>query len=330
MNLNRVLDEIGIRNMWRYPRPPVEGTPEDAKQMIASPLEKLHVPVVAPEFTWTDSTIDDGLSKERFTFPSQRPSGHERVDVAQCIRWSRKSCKAAGRNAVVLVHGAYASSLSRPMLFIPRVREAEWDTIALELPHHMHRQRADSEYSGAHMVTGDPVRITNSILQSDADIRALVLGLRETGYERIVVGGASIGASPTMQAIVGVKVEGAFGLVPSVDAYVGLWTSLLGRSLRPVGHAAGFTDELARDVLGIITPARVGLPMTDPDRILLYYGIHDRVCVPAESHDLSRAWGGCHLHAISAGHASVIMFHPRVRRLLGAWIARCMSMPTTS
>jgi hypothetical protein len=325
MGLSRLLDEIGVRNMWLYRRPPVESTPDDAARLLDSPYDELHVPASAPTLTRIAERDLGGCLEEHFTFPSQRPSGHATVDTAHVIRFSPGNAPGAGRHALVLMHGAYAASFHKPLLFVPEVTSAPWDTVCLELPHHLRRQRPDSAYSGAFMVTADVVRITHAILQADCDIRALVLGLRALGYERIVIGGISIGASPTMQALVGIEVDGAFGIVPSVDAYVGLWASLLGDCLRPVGRAAGFTDALACDVLSIITPRMMGAPRIDPHRILLAYGLHDLVCVPKESRQLSTAWNGCHLRELPAGHASVILSYPRIRRLVFTWAVHCFS-----
>jgi len=324
MGFSRFMDDVGVRNMWFYRRPPVEGTPEDARHLVALPPERQHVPVTEPTVTLQTPVARDGVELTHLSFPSQRPSGHARVDTVRLTRLSRRNGPGARRRAVIVAHGAYATSWDRPLLFVPDPRRARWDTFALELPHHMTRQRADSLYSGAHMVTGDVVRITDGILQSDADIRATVLALRAMGYERIVIGGISIGASPTMQALQNIEVDGAFGLVPSVDAYVGLWDSLLGRCLRPVGNRAGITDDLAREVLRVITPAALGAPRVAPANVLLVYGKDDLVCVPAEARGLSRAWGGCALRELPCGHATFIMFYPRVRRMVNAWIERCM------
>jgi hypothetical protein len=328
MGFSRFMDEIGVRNMWLYRRPPVEGTPADARRLIGSPPDELHVPVTAPAFAREELDERDGVKVDRLCFASQRPSGHAPVDTVHLTRLSRRDGPGAGRRALVLAHGAYAASLAKPLVFAPDARTAAWDTVALELPHHITRQRPDSLYSGAHMVTGDVVRITNGILQADADIRATVLGLRAMGYEKIVIGGISIGASPTMQALQNIEVDGAFGLVPSVDAYLGLWCSLLGRALRPAGNRAGIDDDLAHEVLRIITPRELGEPRIDPANVLLVYGVDDLVCVPKEARDLSRAWGGCVLRELPCGHATFIMFYPRVRQIVRAWVDRCMTRTT--
>jgi predicted alpha/beta hydrolase family esterase len=144
------------------------------------------------------------------------------------------------------------------------------------------------------------------------------------GYERVVLVGISVGSSPVMQSLAraGPEVAGAVGIVPSIDAYAGLWTSLLGRGLRPAGNAAGITDDLARRVLERITPRLVGEPRIDPSRVLLMYGRHDLVAHPHESTDLEREWGGCVLRGLEAGHATVIALYPRIRRMVGEWMRR--------
>jgi len=325
MNFHRLMDEIGVRNMWRYPRPPVDSTPEEIEWLASAPDEELNIPVVPARLEGPLSEARQGdVIETHFSFPSPMPVGVRELDTAYCVHWRREGARLAGRVALVLAHGAYAASHAKPLLFVPRVTRAEWDTWLLELPEHMRRQRPTSRYSGEFMVTGDAGRITRTILQTQADLRALSAGLVELGYERVVLVGISIGASPVMQALVncGPEVAGAVGIVPSVDAYSGLWDSLLGRGLRPAGNAAGITDDLARRVLARITPRFLGKPRVDPSRVLLAYGRHDLVARPHESLDLARDWGGCALAPLDAGHATVIMLYPRIRRMVGAWMRR--------
>jgi len=315
------MDEIGVRNMWRYPRPPVDSSVAELERLASAPDEKLNVPVVPADL---EPIAGGGEFEEHFKFPSRLASGAPELDTAYCVRWRRDGARCAGRVALVLAHGAYAASHAKPLLFVPDIKTAEWDTWLLELPEHMRRQRPASRYSGEFMVTGDAGRITRTILQTQADLRALSAGLAKMGYERVVLVGISIGASPVMQSLVraGPEVAGAVGIVPSVDAYSGLWDSLLGRGLRPAGNAAGITDELARRVLARITPRLVGSPRIETSRILLAYGRHDLVARPHESLDLARDWGGCALAPLDAGHATVIALYPRIRRMVAAWMRR--------
>jgi len=324
MNLHRFMDEIGVRNMWRYPRPPVDSTPAELERLAGASDDVLNIPVDPADL---EPIAGGGEFEQHFRFPSQFASGAPELDTAYCVRWRRKGARCAGRVALVIAHGAYTGSHAKPLLFVPEVARAEWDTWLLELPEHMRRQRPASRYSGEFMVTGDAGRITRSILQAQADLRALSARLAVMGYERVILVGISIGASPVMQALVncGPEVAGAVGIVPSVDAYSGLWDSLLGRGLRPTGKAAGITDDLARRVLARITPRFVGQPRVDPSRILLAYGRHDLVARPHESLDLARDWDGCALAPMNAGHATVIALYPRIRRMVGAWMRRVVS-----
>ncbi|MHC4250551.1 MAG: alpha/beta fold hydrolase [Planctomycetota bacterium] len=327
MNFHRFMDEIGVRNMWRYPRPPVGSTVRELEELASLPAEELNIPVgpagLEPVMG-SEHRNADGVSEDHFTFPSPLPSGTPELDTAYCVRWSREGAKCAGRVALVMAHGAYAASSTKPLLFVPDAGVAEWDTWFLELPEHMRRQRPTSRYSGEYMVTADAGRITRGLLQTQAELRSLATRLVRMGYERVVLVGTSIGASPVLQALVrcGPEVAGAVGIVPSIDAYAGLWTSLLGRSLRPVGNASGITDDLARRVLAHITPRLAGPPRIDPSRVLLAYGRHDLVARPHEALDLSREWGGCVLRGLNAGHATLIAIYGPIRRMVGAWMRR--------
>ncbi len=310
-SVHRWLDAWGQRNMWRYARPPVESVPEDAERLLAAPAEELHPPVAPPRFTW--------LTKERLTFPSPVPSGDAAVDVVHCVRV--RGCRSdEPRSALVMAHGAYAPGHWRTQMFLPPPERAEWDTILVELPHHMRRQRADSEYSGQFLVTADVPRLVRGIHQAEADIRAVVLGLKKEGYERVVLGGLSLGGNAVLQAVLRVHVEGAFVIVPPVDAYVSLWETVLGECLRPAGHAAGFTDDLAKRALRLITPLHMGRPATPSKRILFVHGRGDILCPPGPIEELRRAWGGCPARALDAGHVTLVFWFRTVRRIVAAWM----------
>ena len=318
MNLHRWLDVWGQRRMWRYRTPSVESTPADAERLLQAADEELHPPVGPAKLALLESRASGGVREDRFTFPSPAPSGDAAVDAVHCVRLRRAGAE-AGR-ALVAVHGAYAAGHRKTLTFLPPVERTGWDVFLMELPHHMRRQCARSEYSGQHMVTSDIVRLVRGMHQGEADIRALVLGLRREGYRRVVLGGFSLGGNAVLQAVTRVRVDGAFAIVPAADAYASLWESVLGECIASEGRAAGFTDDMASRVLRLITPLHMGRPATPAERILLVYGRHDLLCPPGPIEELGRAWGDCPARVLDAGHVTLILRFRAVRRIVAAWM----------
>ncbi len=170
------------------------------------------------------------------------------------------------------------------------------------------------------MVSADVPRLVRGMLQGEADIRALVGGLRREGYERIVLGGLSLGGNAVLQAVTRVRVEGAFTIVPAADARVSLWETVLGECMAPAGRSAGFTDDLARRTLRLITPLHMGRPAIAPGRILFIYGKNDLLCPPGPIEELRRAWGNCPARVLDAGHVTLVLWYRTVRRIVAAWM----------
>lgn len=318
--------------MWRYRWPTVESAPYDADALVGAADDELHPPVEPAELVWSGGRRRAGAVEEGFSFPSPIAAGDEHLRTVYGVRW-RKPGDARPRrpgSALVVVHGAFAASWAKVRLFLPPPGEAEWDTFLVELPHHMRRQRADSKYSGQLMVSANVPRLVRAVLRSEAEARALVLGLRRAGYERIVLAGLSLGANAVLQAVLRVPVNGVVAIVPAVNACASLWESVLGEALRPAAQAAGFTDETVRRALRLITPLHMGQPVMDGRRTLFVYGENDLLCPPAPIEDLRRAWGSPGWR-LETGHATFVLRFWTVRRIVAAWtraVAGCPRAPS--
>jgi pimeloyl-ACP methyl ester carboxylesterase len=325
MNLHRFLDVLGMMNMWRYPWPPVESTVAGLHELLETSERERHPDVAPARLAFEREQEAKGCREVTFTFPSPRPSGRAELDRAIGVLWPAGRAGEGDdgprpRAALVMAHGGFARGQRRVRWFLPPPGSASWDTYSLELPHHMRRQRAESLYSGQYMVSGDVVRLVRGMLQAEADVRALVLGLRELGYRRVVLGGISLGGNAALQAALRVPLEGLFALAPAVDASASLWQTVLAAAVRPAGRAAGFTDELVRAALRLITPAHRGRPVFPAGRILFIYGENDLLCPPGPIEELMRAWPGCRRRPLETGHATLILRWWTVRRIVAAWI----------
>ncbi len=333
MNLHRWLDIVAQKNMWRFGRPPVASTVEDMLRLAElgdeSPnSDELHPPVDAPVLVPERRLERRRFLEEHFSFPSSYRTGNPAVDTVHVLRWRPHSRTGAQSDtALVMVHGVGTPDHGRIHWFVPPVGEAAWDTFSMELPHHMRRQRPDSIYSGQFFVTGDCPRLVRAMHQSETDLRALVRGLRRMGYERIVLGGLSIGGNIVFEAILRERVDAAFALAPSMDAYASLWESVLGVSIRAAGNAAGFTDEMARRTLRLVTPRHMGKPVVGGDRLLLIYGRNDLLCPPGPIAELRDAWGIENERVLETGHVTLVLRFWTVRRTIAAWMKAVAGLP---
>ncbi len=323
--------------MHGYAPPPVESTLDDLHRLLATPDEELHPEVEPAELSWGPARARRSVVEDHFTFPSPLPSGDENVDTVHCVRW--RATKRTGsisrrqkiepapfsRTALVCVHGAFAPTHRRVTMFLPPwSRATEWDTISMELPHHMRRERPSSEHSGQYLVSADVVRLVRGMHQSETDIRALVGGLRRTGYSTIVLFGMSLGGNAVLESLIYMRdaasaADAAVVLAPAVDAYVSLWLSILGETIRSRGNAHGITDELAERACRLITPLHMGAPAIPGERILVVYGRNDLLCPAGPTEALIRAWRARY-RALETGHATCSLRFWTIRRLIASWI----------
>lgn len=333
MNLHRWLDIVAQKNMWRFPRPPVASTVEEIERLAElgdeSPnAEELHPAVDAPALEPERRVEGERFLEEHLSFPSFYRTGDPALDTVHVLRWRPHSRTGTQSDtALVMVLGAGTPDHSRIHWFVPPVGEVAWDTFSMELPHHMRRQRPDSLYSGQFFVTGDCPRLVRAMHQSETDLRALVRGLRRMGYARIVLGGISIGGNVVFEAILRERVDAAFALAPSADAYASLWESVFGECIRAAGNAAGFTDELARRALRLVTPRHMGKPVVGGERLLLIYGENDLLCPPGPIAELRDAWGIGNERVLETGHATLVIRFWTVRRTIAAWMKAVIGSP---
>ena len=331
MNLHRLLDVYGQKRMWRYPEAPVESTVEDIEHLAgladASPdADELHPDVEAPALGLRRSVERNGFIEERFTFPSQYPSGDAAVDTVHVVGW-RPLSRERRDTALVMAHGAFARGHDRVRWFVPPAGAFPWNTFSIELPHHMRRQRADSIRDGQFFVSADVPRLVRAMHQSETDIRALVRGLRDMGYRRIVLGGISISGNIVFQAVLRERVDAAFAIAPSMDPYASLWESVLGESIRPVGNAAGFTDETVRRALRLVTPPHMGRPDVPGEWHHINNGENDLLCPAGPVRELRDAWGVRNERVLETGHATLVLRFRTVRRIVAEWMRAVTGRP---
>ncbi len=162
----------------RKTQAPIESQPADLKDFIKGEPRALH-PDVSPavlEFRLGEPEKKKMLT-EHFSFlsPVKSPYPENNIVRGMCCR---SESPISRRQAVVMVHGAFAPSFAAEELISAGIIENGADVFAMAAPYHMERAPESSEYSGQFLMTGDIPRFISGMLQGAADVRALIGALR--------------------------------------------------------------------------------------------------------------------------------------------------------
>jgi hypothetical protein len=220
-----------------------------------------------------------------------------------------------------MLPGAFAPSFAAErLLSVPLLRQ-DVHVFALAPPYHMERAPPGSDYSGQYLLSGDVPRFIDGLIQAVADVRSLVRGLRDTGYEAVFVEGISQGGNIGAQALATSQVDGGTLAIPAVDFAATMAESPIARGVRRAARRAGFDDRAVREALQVVNPLALGDPVPDPTDIHVVYAEYDRQ-VPAETVEaFIEAWDGVSATRYPAGHRTVGLRILALRHQLSGWLA---------
>jgi len=85
-------------------------------------------------------------------------------------------------------------------------------------------------------------------------------------------------------------------------------------------EALGFTDDMVRRALRLVTPLHMGRPVVPAERLLLIYGENDLLCPAGPVRALRAAWGVGNERVLETGHATLVLRYWTVRRTIAAWM----------
>lgn len=225
------------------------------------------------------------------------------------LAWMARS-PGGGRTALVALHPGFAAELT-PMQVLTRfVRDAGVDVYAPWAPHHGPRNQTQWP-SGAELVCRGAAGMILSVLQQEAEVVALVLGLRARGYQRVFVAGASLGGLAGALAVSKVSVEGAGLLVPATDLQTELWPALCKCESAPDVSAL-----VQRGFAAIRAVDRRPVPSTPCSAIHVIAAAGDGVCRLSSIRQFCRAWGLEPPTVVDGGHLGFFQRWDEVRRWL--------------
>jgi pimeloyl-ACP methyl ester carboxylesterase len=323
MNLHHTVDRLFGRWIASRPQAPLRDTPRELEELARLDPEQLHPHVAAPRLHWVGGARADRLRRDRWRFLSPCPSGYLANDEVRGVRWRAPAGHRADV-ALIAVHGGFAPNLQLERLIYGRLPALGLDVVAPELPYHMQRQPAGSQWSGQYLFSGDASRQVRALVQAAADVRALILALRGEGYRRVFLAGISLGGNVAAVAASLEPVEGICLTVPMADPYLTLWHSPASAGIRCTAAAGGFHEIAIRQALRGLTPTELAVPATPLSRQLLIYGRHDLIC-PAQSVEALHAhWRRPVRRLLTGGHQTSVLQLFELRRQISGWASAAL------
>lgn len=174
-----------------------------------TPEQLFPAPPKLPEVSTKRTLVDRALKSSTLSWNSthevlcsnyrQRHVGPYKKNLRAQARWIRPEKKRRD-TCFIYVHGWLepGSWVEEATLFRKWSKDLDVDLAHVSLPFHGARMPRSSLFSGEFFWTADLVRTMEAVRQAVHDVRSMVMWLREQGYERVGVGGISLGGSLTM------------------------------------------------------------------------------------------------------------------------------------
>lgn len=226
------------------------------------------------------------------------------------------------RPLVLCVHGFAMAGPARneSMFKIARMFELGLDVALHHLPHHW--RRSDVAPNNPFLRPQDVPRTLEEWVRNIHDLHASVLLLRQLGYARIGMVGASLGAlTAALYATRPSAVDFMFLVVPAAD---------LSEVLAPRASRMRFTpdaeiESATRSAVRLITPARHAARF-DVNRIGVVAHQGDLICPVHHTRELVQRWGIEHYEEVVGGHWLTLDRKARGRAWYG-WLQRAGFLP---
>lgn len=308
------------RVMWT-PNPFKPVDPSGLAWTHSSPDAFYAVPYTPPQINFSRKVLGIGTLYDRFTFQSSYTSPYPKNNRVHGLANLRSEGKA--RAALVLIHGHAMRTFALLEWYARPAIEMGFDVYYMALPYHMRRAPAGT-WSGQLSLNSDVGGSALAFMQGVKDLRSLMTWIEEVRKAPVVLAGVSLGAFTTLmtavvdprpKAILSILGGGSLAQIIS-DGYQ------LGRSRRQL-KAGGVSAEQLEAYWRLVGPGN-WQPRVDPDRILMLAGSYDPIVTPSNTEQLWRAWDKPALHWYPAGHASIAVYHHRVRQEIFDFLINCI------
>jgi len=226
------------------------------------------------------------------------PSGFPENDRAR-VRFY----PAARRDAPVLLllHALMSASDAGYRRVAATFNRRGWAVAFPHLPYHYSRTPKKS-LNGELAITADLVRNAEGLRQGVVELRQIMAILRARGVREFGLIGTSYGGwIGALLSFLECDFRFLALVQPIVNVEKAIWenpgASSMRRSLRSLGHAH---NQIARHE-HLISPLH-GIPLCDPERIIVTAGLYDRVSPREDLEALAKLWKGSRLLHVRQGH----------------------------
>lgn len=260
----------------------------------------------APEQRTLRTEAMDGGHLEVLSYPSRYEAWDPAMDAELRRHTANLTCylhlwrhdPVGARPLVLCVHGYGMGDPQRAarMFKVKKLFGLGMDVALYTLPHHWRRS---SDRRRQQILRPQDVPLTvETFAQNVHDLHAAQLLLRDRGYDRIGIVGASLGGlTAALYAAAGAPVDFIFMAVPAVD---------LTEQLRPRSSLFDFTvDEelvaLSAKAVERMVPVHYR-PTFDPDNISIVAHTGDQICKTKYTRQLVEAWSIPNYVEVTGGH----------------------------
>jgi pimeloyl-ACP methyl ester carboxylesterase len=181
-----------------------------------------------------------------------------------------------------------------------RFNQKGWNVLFPHLPHHYSRTPRDYA-NGALAISSDLIRNAETIRQAVIELRQLIGWARRRGSRRIALLGTSYGAWIAALTLSLEETDFTILLQPVADVGHATFGSPASRTMASLLRKNGIHREAIDRHAHLSSPDRL-TPLTQPERIVVIGGKHDRLSPPDSLRALCSAWGGARYLEVDQGH----------------------------
>lgn len=238
-------------------------------------------------------------SEELLVWSTPHASGLASNDRATA--WLRPCGRGWTAPTVLILHALMSVNDTGYRRLAGRFNDLGWNAAFLHLPFHYAR-RPRGYLNGELAVTADLVRNAGGLRQGVSELRQLMAWLRTRGCREFGVYGTSYGAwNGALLASLEDDISFLALLQPIADVEHAIWESPAGATIRRLLRRNGIDSAMTRRHAHLSSPLHAR-PKTDPGRIVLAIGAHDRIAPPDRVEALAHAWNGPRLITSAQGH----------------------------
>lgn len=201
---------------------------------------------------------------------------------------------------LILVHALMSANDFGYRRIAAKFNKRGWNVLFPHLPYHYSR-KPKGYANGSLTITSDIVRNAETLRQSVIELRQLIRWARRRGSRRVALLATSYGAWVAAITLSLEETDFSILLQPVADVGHATFGSpaswMMASLLKKNGIHRDSIDRHAH----LSSPAHLR-PLTQPDRLTIIGGTHDRLSPPYSLKALCQAWGGARYLEVNQGH----------------------------